>query len=188
MDSQNPVERRSADHRVQVCFVCSGNICRSPMAEVVFRSLVADADLGHIVVVDSAGTGEWHIGERADRRTVEALKRRGYDGSGHRARQFEPDWFRSRDLVVALDRSHLRTLSHWAPTQSARERLHLLRSFDPTVGPDAVGYDLDVRDPYYDGPEAFSEVLATIESACQGLLQTLVSRGMVPARPDRAVG
>lgn len=158
------------------------------MAEVVFRALVEDAGLDHAISVDSAGTGEWHIGERADRRTVAALSRRGYDGSTHRARQFDPEWFGHRDLVIALDRSHQRTLNSWAPTQGARERVHLLRSFDPTVGPDAEGYELDVPDPYYEGQEAFSAVLTMIESACEGLLETLRSHGTVSARPGRAAG
>lgn len=158
------------------------------MAEVVFRSLVAEADLDDVISVDSAGTGEWHIGERADRRTVAALGRRGYDGTHHRARQFEPEWFGSRDLVVAMDRSHLRTLASWAPTKAARDRLHLLRPFDRTVDPDVAGFELDVPDPYYDGHEAFAAVLTMIEAACAGLLETLVSTGAVPARRGRATG
>ena len=94
----------------RICFVCSGNICRSPMAEVVMADLVAAAGLADVVVVDSAGTGDWHIGERADRRAVAALAARGYDGATHRAKQFDPHWFRQRDLVIGLDRGHERTL------------------------------------------------------------------------------
>lgn len=157
----------------RICFVCSGNICRSPMAEVVMAELVAAAGLADVVVVDSAGTGDWHIGERADRRAVAALAARGYDGATHRAKQFDPHWFRQRDLVIGLDRGHERTLRSWAADASDRGRIHLLRAFDPAVGPGA-GSDLDVADPYYDGPAAFEEVLDQIEAACRGLLDRVV--------------
>ena len=140
------------------------------MAEYVLRALVSARGLDHLVEVDSAGTGEWHIGERADRRAVAALNRRGYDATTHRARQFEPSWFAERDLVIALDRGHLRSLRSWAPTDTARDRVQLLRSFDPVTEPDALGSDLDVADPYYDGTPAFTEVLTQIEAACAGLL------------------
>ncbi len=165
-----------SDAPYRICFVCSGNICRSPMAEYVLRSMAAERGLDEHVVADSAGTGDWHIGERADRRAVAVLARHGYDGSVHRARQFEPGWFRNRDLVVALDRSHERTLHSWAPTVDARERVRLLRSFDPALELDAFGHDLDVADPYYDGAEAFEQVLAQIEAACAGLLDWVAAK------------
>lgn len=159
----------SDDTPYRICFVCSGNICRSPMAESVMAALVEDAGFGRLVVVDSAGTGDWHIGERADRRAVAALAGRGYEGSSHRAKQFDPHWFRTRDLVIALDRGHHRTLRSWAPDEPARSRIHLLRSFDPGL-PAEPGHEIDVADPYYDGPAAFEEVLDQIEAACTGLL------------------
>lgn len=157
------------DSPYRICFVCSGNICRSPMAEVVMARLVEEAGLADVVLVDSAGTGDWHIGERADRRAVQTLGARGYDGATHRAKQFDPHWFRERDLVIGLDRGHQRTLRSWAPDEAARERIHLLRVFDPAVGPEG-GHDLDVADPYYDGLPAFETVLDQIEAACAGLL------------------
>ncbi|NLT56034.1 MAG: low molecular weight phosphotyrosine protein phosphatase [Actinomycetales bacterium] len=158
------------DARYRVCFVCSGNICRSPMGEVVLRQLAEDGGVGHLVAVDSAGTGDWHIGERADRRTLAALAKAGYDGDAHRARQFDPHWFAERDLVIAMDRGHERTLRSWAGNERDRSKVRLLRSFDPALGPGARHEDLDVRDPYYDGARAFAEVLAQIETACRGLL------------------
>ena len=88
--------------RFRICFVCSGNICRSPMAEVVLRQLAADAGLADRLTISSAGTGDWHVGEQADPRAVEALTTHGYNGSTHRARQFDPAWFADLDLVVAL--------------------------------------------------------------------------------------
>jgi protein-tyrosine phosphatase len=182
------------DVRFRVCFVCSGNICRSPMAEVVFRRLAEDAGLGHLVEADSAGTGDWHVGERADRRAVSALSRVGLDGSAHRARQFDPRWFLRRDLVVALDRGHLRTLTSWAANDAERDRIQLLRRFDRAVGAvGAVGSggsggaaaELDVPDPYYDRIAAFSDVLDMITRACTGLLDTV--RPRLDDRPVRAV-
>jgi protein-tyrosine phosphatase len=192
------------DSPYRICFVCSGNICRSPMAEVVMARRVAEAGIGALVLVDSAGTGDWHIGERADRRAVSALAVGGYDGGAHRAKQFDPHWFGERDLVIALDRSHLRTLRSWAANEAERDRVQLLRAFDPAVArDDSAGSagstgperstsgsgDLDVADPYYDGPAAFEFVLGQIETACRGLLAqvqaTLLSRpGPGPGRID----
>jgi protein-tyrosine phosphatase len=163
------------DSRYSVCFVCSGNICRSPMGEIVLRRLVADAGLGDRVVVDSAGTGDWHIGEHADRRAVATLSAAGYDASRHRARQFDPHWFALRDLVIALDRGHERTLRGWAPHERDRAKVRLLRSFDPSVTSRAQGSELDVLDPYYDGDRAFDQVLEQVEAACRGLLDHIRS-------------
>jgi protein-tyrosine phosphatase len=147
----------------RICFVCLGNICRSPMAEVVMRQQLHDAGLEGRIEVRSAGTGDWHVGERADPRTVEALGRHGYDGSQHRARQFVRDMFDESDLVVAMDGNNLVALSRVAPPGRADDVV-LLRSFDP----DADG--TDVPDPYYGGPDGFDEALAMVESSCRGLL------------------
>jgi protein-tyrosine phosphatase len=165
----------------RICFVCSGNICRSPMAEAVLRQLVRDAGLTGRVEVDSAGTGDWHIGERADRRAVAALVGAGYPDGGHRARQFDIAWFAARDLVIALDRGHLRTLRAWAPSEADRAKVHLLRSFDPGLGPDTPAAQLDVADPYYDGPELFREVLEQIEASAAGLLAHVREQSRRPA-------
>ncbi len=97
----------------RVIFVCTGNICRSPMAEVVFRALAEQRGLGPRIVSRSAGTGDWHLGERADARTLESLERHGYDGSQHRAKQFSAASFADNDLIVALDRTHERILRAW---------------------------------------------------------------------------
>jgi protein-tyrosine phosphatase len=177
------------DSPYKICFVCSGNICRSPMAEIVMARLVADARVSGLVVVDSAGTGDWHIGERADRRAVAALATRGYDGTAHRARQFDPLWFGRRDLVIGLDRGHLRTLRSWATDDADRDRVRLLRAYDPAVLTGAAGHELDVADPYYDGPAAFEGVLGQIEAACRGLLaqvrQALAERATLRERARR---
>jgi protein-tyrosine phosphatase len=141
------------------------------MAEVVFRAMVQRAGLDGVVATDSAGTGDWHIGERADRRAVATLAARGYDGDGHRAREFDPAWFGTHQVLIALDRGHERALRAWAPNDLARSRVHLLRRFSDT----AVETDLDVADPYYDGQRAFDDVLDQIEDACGGLLDWVVA-------------
>ncbi|MEV7078566.1 low molecular weight protein-tyrosine-phosphatase [Streptomyces sp. NPDC093516] len=148
----------------RVCFVCTGNICRSPMAEVVFRARVAEAGLDGLVEVDSAGTGGWHEGDGADPRTVAVLEENGYVTS-HTARQFQPSWFSRLDLVIALDSGHLGALRRLAPTEQDARKVKLLRSYDP-----AAGDDLDVPDPYYGGPEGFEECLEMVEAASTGLL------------------
>lgn len=150
-----------------MCFVCSGNICRSPMAEVVFRDIAERAGLADRLAVSSAGTGEWHVGERADNRTVAALAKAGYNGISHRARQFEAEWFDSLDLVVALDRSHERILKTWAPTELDRSTVQLLLGFDPSQSA------TDVPDPYYSDAALFDSVLSMIESACRALFGQL---------------
>jgi protein-tyrosine phosphatase len=151
----------------RVVFVCTGNICRSVMADVVFRGFADAAGLRDRVGSSSAGTGDWHVGERADQRTIEALKRRGYDGAHHRARQFTLADFEHNDLVIALDRSHERILRGWARTEADADKIALLMTFDPTAP------SLDVPDPYYAGPGMFDEVLGMIESASRALFRQL---------------
>ena len=152
----------------RLCFVCTGNICRSPMAETVFKSLVTRAGLQRSVAVFSAGTGDWHVGEAADARTLTVLAERGYDGSGHRARQFDPDWFEHLDLVLTFDRSQERILRTWAHTESDRAKVQPLLSFDAEQA--ALG---DVPDPYYSDEVLFRQVLGTIERACTALFRQL---------------
>ena len=163
---------------LRVCFVCTGNICRSPTAEAVLRAQASAAGVGSRIVVDSAGLGDWHLGQGADRRSLATLHAAGYELE-HRARQFDPAWFATRDLIVAMDRSHLAALRSLAPDSAAASRVVLLRSFDPAVDRHEVG-GLEVGDPYYGGPDGFGEVLAQIEAACAGLLQELVARLGVP--------
>jgi protein-tyrosine phosphatase len=173
-----------ASARFRICFVCSGNICRSPMAEMVLRRLTADAGLADRVMISSAGTGDWHVGEQADPRAIEALHAHGYDGTTHRARQFDPAWFDDLDLVVALDRSHDRILKNWATNDVDRSKVQLLRSFE-TPRSDS----LDVPDPYYSDHSLFAAVLGMIERANRALLAQLAPAlrppNVVPLRPTR---
>ncbi|NBM15533.1 low molecular weight phosphotyrosine protein phosphatase [Streptomyces sp. GC420] len=157
----------------RVCFVCTGNICRSPMAESVFRARVTEAGLGDLVRVDSAGTGGWHEGNGADPRTVSVLEANGYDPT-HTARQFRAEWFTRLDLVIALDGTHLRDLRRLAPTQDDAAKVLLLRSYDPGAT------DLDVPDPYYGDMQGFEDCLEMVETASEGLLA--VVRDLVEER------
>ena len=160
----------------RVCFVCTGNICRSPTAEVVFRHLLREAQLDDAVEVDSAGTGSWHTGDDADPRAIATMKAADYDVPRHRARQFRPTDFTERDLIIALDAGHEWTLRRWARTEEEADKVRLLRSFDPASVADG---DLDIPDPY-SGASSFDHVLGLVETACQGLLTEV--RASLPAR------
>jgi len=176
---------------VAVCFVCTGNICRSPMAAVVLAEMAAAAPmpdgtpLADHLEVSSAGTGGWHAGEPMDPRAREALRRRGYGDGGHRARQFASAWFDTTDLVVCLDRGHRQTLAGLARARTGddrtEERLVLLRSFDPRAG-GAV----DVPDPYYGDDTDFERCLDLVEAGCRGLVDHLVVSGARPTTQSKA--
>jgi protein-tyrosine phosphatase len=152
----------------RISFVCTGNICRSPMAESIFRTLISRAGLDRLVSVSSAATGDWHVGERADARTIAALARHGYDAAQHRARQFDPAWFPDLDLIVAFDRGQERILREWASTEHDRAKVQMLTSFDAEA--DGV---VDVPDPYYSDAALFDTVLSTIEHASVALFRQL---------------
>ena len=154
---------------MRILFVCMGNICRSPTAEGVMRSLLAEAGLAGAVELESAGTGGWHAGEAPDARATEAAARRGVTLEGA-ARQVRAVDFRDFDLLLAMDRRNLRELQAMAPDEAARGRVRLLREFDPAS---AGAPDLDVPDPYYGGERGFETVLDQVESACRGLLREL---------------
>jgi protein-tyrosine phosphatase len=159
----------------RVCFVCTGNICRSPMAEVVFKHLAREAGLEASVAVISAGTGDWHVGEPADKRTVAALADHGYDGSKHRARQFDPDWFDKLDLVVVFDHGQERILKAWASNDHDRSKVQLLLTFDNEQSL------VDVPDPYYSDAALFDQVLSMIERASTALFKQ-VAPGITQGR------
>jgi len=149
---------------MRICFVCLGNICRSPTAEGVMQVLIDDAGLADQITIDSAGTGDYHCGEEADPRTRAAAARRGIELT-HLARQFTRADLARYDLVLAMDRANLNILRRLIGERATPE-LRLLRSFDPTAPVDA-----EVPDPYYAGGErGFEEVLEQCERACAGLL------------------
>ena len=163
-----PAPREPAGpYRVGV--ICLGNICRSPIGEVVLRRTLERAGLSDRVVVDSGGTGDWHVGQGMDPRANAALTRAGYDGSAHRARQVAVSWFEDHDLLLAMDEANHRALSRLAPAVAA-ERLRMFREFDPQAGG-----DLDLPDPYGGGSREFADVLAVVERTANVLAQRLAA-------------
>ena len=151
---------------MKILFVCLGNICRSPTAEGVLRTLAAREAPEVGIEVDSAGTAAYHSGEPPDLRTRQAAARRGYDLSRQRARIVEPADFERYDLILAMDRENLRVLRERAPAH-AQHRLRLFLEFAPDTGLK------EVPDPYYGGPNGFEEVLDLVEAATRGLLAHL---------------
>ena len=158
-----PAEQRAG---YRIAAVCLGNICRSPMAEVVLRDRLRRAGLGDLVEVASAGTGGWHVGNPMDPRAAQTLREAGYDPSGHQAQQVDVSWFVAFDLVLAMDDANRDHLSDLAG-HSGSERLRLFGDFDP-VNPGAP-----VPDPYYGGRDGFEEVLAMIERTADGVVSAV---------------
>jgi protein-tyrosine phosphatase len=152
---------------VRVLFVCLGNICRSPTAEAVLRRQVVAEGLDGIVEIDSAGTGGWHAGDLPDERARAEAERRGITMDS-RARKVHVGDFEYYDLILAMDGSNLADLHDLAPTPAHRDKLRLLREFDP-----AADGNLEVPDPYYGGPSGFSDVFDLVDAACAGLLDHL---------------
>ena len=147
-------------------FVCLGNICRSPTADVVMSRLVADAGLEEVVEVSSCGTGGWHVGEPIDPRAGAQLRAEGYDGSRHRGQQLDASWL-GHDLLLAMDADNLAGLRGLGVDA---DRARMFRSFDPELPPGAEGTALDVPDPYYGGEDGFATVLEMVERTCHRLL------------------
>jgi protein-tyrosine phosphatase len=160
--------------------VCTGNICRSPTAEVLLTHHLSDASLidPHLatrVSVDSSGLGDWHVGDPMDRRSASVLHQAGFDPTRHRAQQLPHDWQERYDLVCAMDSGHLRDLRNAARGRGADAedlgRIRLFRDFDPA---ETGG---DVPDPYYGGAQGFREVLAMIDRTCRQIVDQL-ARGL----------
>lgn len=156
----------SDEQMVRVCFVCLGNICRSPTAEGVTAHRARQRGVSHLVQLDSAGTGAYHIGERPDRRSIEAARRRGIELPGV-ARQFTVGDFTRFDYVLAMDEDNLSALEQLLGHRR-HDGLRLFRSFDPTAPSGA-----SVPDPYFGGADGFEEVLDQCERAAAGLLDHL---------------
>lgn len=164
----------SEPYRITV--VCLGNICRSPIGEVVLRDRLAQTRLAERVLVDSAGTGDWHLGEGADPRTIATLDAHGY-AHDHTARQITENWFAEIDLVLAMDQSNYTDLERLIARSGQETELRMMRAFDPELAhllePSPR---LDVPDPYWSGPDGFVEVLHMLERAADGLVDELARR------------
>jgi len=153
----------------RVLFVCMGNICRSPMAEGVFRHMVRTAGLDDVVRVDSAGTHAFHEGEAADKRAQHSLQKRGYDASDIRARKVSERDFEEFDMILAMDWDNLSLLQQTAPKRF-HHKLQLLMRF-------ATEHETaTVPDPYHGAQQGFEQVLDYIEDACSGLLEVAKRR------------
>ena len=153
----------------KVLFVCTGNICRSPSAEGVFRRMIDDAGLADLIGVDSAGTHAYHVGEAPDPRAQAAARKRGYDISGHVARQVKQEDFREFDLILSMDWENLAALQQMAPKVYHHKLMLLMRYSNEFE-------EATVPDPYYGGPEGFVKVLDYLEDACEGVMEVVRKR------------
>ncbi len=161
-----PSTQFSTTDPLRVTMVCTGNICRSPMAEAILTSTLQGSDLEGRVVVDSAGTHSYHVGDDADERARQILAEGGYPIS-HRARQFDPAWFEERDLILTMDAGHMRLLRASAQRHARHvENIVAFRDFDPE-GPG------DVPDPYYETLEAYRLVRTMVERSMPNLMDHL---------------
>ncbi len=158
------------DPRRSILFVCLGNICRSPLAEGVFRHRVAEAGLQDRFRIASAGTGGWHVGDPPDPRSRAVAEARGVSLEGQTAQRVSPSDFDDFDLIVAMDRSNLTDLQRSAG-EGRRARIVLLRDYDPDPG------DGEVPDPYYGGPGGFDRVFDMVDRCCAELLDSLLDEG-----------
>jgi protein-tyrosine phosphatase len=154
---------------MRVLFVCLGNICRSPTAEAATLEALIDVGIANRVVLDSAGTGDWHVGRPPDRRMQAAAEDDGLPLHGS-ARQVTADELADWDLILAMDRGNLADLLAMAPDDDVRSRIGLFRDYDP----DADGSD--VPDPYYGGRQGFTEVVRICRAAADGLVDEIVAR------------
>lgn len=164
----------AAPYRITV--VCLGNICRSPIGEVVLRTRLVDAGLADRYQVDSAGTGDWHLGHGADPRSIDVLNAHGYEHD-HTARQITSSWMADTDLLLAMDESNYRNLQELIAHSGCTPDLRMMRSFDPALSHLPEPHPgLDVPDPYHGGPEGFVHVLQMIELAADGVVDWLSQR------------
>lgn len=166
-----PPARDPRAETYSVALVCLGNICRSPMAQVVLERKLAAAGVRSAVSVTSSGTGDWHLGEPMDRRAASSLARHGYDPSRHRAQHFIGDWFGAHDAVLVMDGANLRDVLRLAPVEADRDRVLMFRAFDPLASD-----DLDVPDPWYGDQRGFDAVLRLVERTCDELVIGLAAR------------
>ena len=152
---------------IRVLFICLGNICRSPSAEGVFRQLVVQKNLQHVIHIDSAGTSDWHLGSAPDSRSIAAAKKRGIDLSCLQGRQVQEQDFFDHDYVIAMDRKNVVELLRVAPVEF-RHKIFLMSHFAKQNI-----FSEDVPDPYFGEEDGFELVLNQLEDASEGLFEYL---------------
>ncbi|MDX1549707.1 MAG: low molecular weight protein-tyrosine-phosphatase [Lysobacter spongiicola] len=153
--------------KLRLLIVCLGNICRSPMAEGIVRARLRAEGLADRVELDSAGTGDWHVGCEPDRRAIETAAERGVNIAGLRGRQFTPEDFERFDWILCADRQNLRDVRALAPDDASRERAALLLEWTGVAGAS------EIPDPYTGGPKHFQEVWSMLEQAADGVVRRL---------------
>lgn len=154
-----------------ILFVCLGNICRSPLAEGVFRAVLAERGMAEDFVIDSAGMGDWHAGQAPDHRAIAIARVNGIDISGQRARGIRQEDFRRFDLILGMDRKNIRELLEIAP-EGARERIHLFLGFA------GIGAR-EVPDPYFGDAAGFAETYRLVREAAERLADRLAGTGAI---------
>lgn len=153
----------------RIATVCTGNICRSPMAELALRQAFNQAGLGEAVVVDSAGISDEELGNPIDARARRLLEREGLDPEGHAAQPVDESWFADHDLLLAMDAPHARSLQRIAPDDAARDKIRMFRSFDPAAA-ELGQRDQGIADPWYGDADGFEDTWALIGSAVPGIV------------------
>lgn len=155
-------------------FVCLGNICRSPLAEAAFREAVADAGLSDHFAIDSSGTGDWHVGDPADRRMRQTARRHGLSLDDHRASQFAARDLVDYDHIFVMDKSNLNDVLYLDEADEYSGKVRLFREFDPEPG------DYQVPDPYHGGREGFETVYAMVERTARSIRDRMIDTYELP--------
>jgi protein-tyrosine phosphatase len=169
MASRSFPEISHAMAKRSILFVCLGNICRSPLAEGVFRSVLTERGMADDFVIDSAGMGDWHLGQAPDPRAIAVARANGVDISGQRARGIRPEDFRRYDLILGMDRKNIRELNEIAP-DAFRDKIQLFLDY---AGSEAK----EVPDPYFGDAAGFAETYRLIRAAAEGLADRLAGKG-----------
>lgn len=166
--AQSNDETSSRMAKVKIMFVCLGNICRSPLAEAVFREHVRRAGLEGVFDIQSSGTGHWHVGNQADHRMRQTAARHGVPLDSHRAQQFADMHLEDFDHIIVMDKSNLHDVLYLDTKDRFGNKVRLFREFDPEPG------DYQVPDPYYGGPEGFEDVFSIVDRTAAVLLERLI--------------
>jgi len=154
----------------EICFVCLGNICRSPLAEGVFQALINEEGLENQIIIHSAGTGNWHVGAAPDTRMQATARNKGIHLAS-RAQQIQAGDIRRFNLILAMDQSNLEAMEYLCSPETAAKKIRLFRSFDPEVDG-----DLDVPDPYYGRDDGFEHVFQIVHRTCPPILEYVKSQ------------